>query len=351
MLLRKAEPSLLYLSRADVEQICQEIDSVEAMRDVFRMHGLGQTILPEEAYLNWVNDQGETVRSLNMPGYLGSTLRVAGTKIVNGNICNPGRGLPRASGLTLLYDDTTGQVACLMEAAYLSSLRTASVTALAAELLRGPTVDCIALIGAGVLARAHIHVLVKVMPHLQRILVFDINHQRVAMLRKDVADLLDRHHVVLQEAPTAEEAIRPAQLVVPVTTVTMGYIRFEWLAPGSILVNVSLDDPLPEVVLKATTVVVDDWNLVRSDHRRLLGRMYREGKLLGPNERCETPTPGCRKVDMQLGDLVGGTRAGRRGPDDIILVNPFGLSLEDLVLAAHVYQKAQERNIGTRLAY
>ena len=37
-----------------------------------------------------------------MPAYIGGSLDIAGTKIINGNIANSSRGLPRASGLTLL---------------------------------------------------------------------------------------------------------------------------------------------------------------------------------------------------------------------------------------------------------
>lgn len=340
---------ILYLSRQDVQLACGEVDVVAVMRDVFQMHALRQTILPEEAYLSWVNDQGETVRSLNMPSYVGGTMRVAGTKIINGNICNTARGLARASGLTLLYDDTSVCVTCIMDGAYLSSLRTAAVTALAADLLKGPVIHCVAIIGAGVLARAHVGLLLKHLPQLRQILVYDINPGRVALLQSDMADLLEEHNVILQEVNTAEEAIRLAQLIIPATTVTMGYIRFEWLSPGSILVNVSLDDPLPEVVLKATTVIVDDWNLVRSDQKRLLGRMYREGLLLGPQERCETLPATCRCVDMQLGDLLTGAKVGRSSPDDIIFFNPFGLSIEDIALAAHVYQNARVLNIGVWL--
>ena len=343
------DQGILYLNRANVEQICKNVDSIAAMRDVFHTHGLKQTILPDEAHLSWVNDQGETVSSLNMPGYLGRTPHVAGTTIINKNICNQGRGLPRVNGLTLLYDDTTVRVKCIMEAAYLSNLRTASVTMLAVNLLQGQPIHCIALIGAGMLGRVHIDLLVKNLPQLQRILIFDLNRKYIEILRNDLAELFQKYQVVLQETATAEEAIFPAQLIIPVTTTTMGYIRFEWLAPGSILVNVSLDDPLPEVVLKATTVIVDDWNLVRSDQKRLLGRMYREGRLIGPDEQSETLSRACRRVDMELGDLVLGTRVGRRSQRDIILVNPSGLSLEDLVLASRVYQKAQEMNVGVWL--
>src|SRR6266567_2160940 len=166
------DDSILYLCRKDVEQACRTIDSVAIMREVFRLHGSGQTTLPDEAYLAWTNDKGECVRSLNMPGYIGGSMRIAGTKIINSNICNPMRGLPRASGLTLLYDDTSVRVVCIMEGAYLSSLRTASVTALAVDLLKGVDVQCFAIIGAGVLARAHIDLLVRRLPQVRQIQVF-----------------------------------------------------------------------------------------------------------------------------------------------------------------------------------
>ena len=91
----------------------------------------------------------------------------------------------------------------------------------------------------------------------------------------------------LEVAPSAEGAIRPAQLIVPVTTTTTGYIALDWLQPGAILVNVSLDDPLPEVALRADRLFVDDWPLVRADSRRLLGRMYRAGQIEGPDAPAE----------------------------------------------------------------
>src|SRR5947209_5285503 len=136
-----AEDSILYLNRNNVEIVCNTIDPVAVIRDVFKMHASGQVILPDEAYLSWTNDQDEQVRSLNMPAYIGGSLDIAGTKIINGNIANPSRGLPRASGLTLLFDTTSVRVNCIMEGAYLSSLRTASVTLLSAELFKGQEIE------------------------------------------------------------------------------------------------------------------------------------------------------------------------------------------------------------------
>jgi ornithine cyclodeaminase len=345
------EDHILYLSRKEVEVACNHIDSVAVMRDVFRLHGSGQVILPDEAYLSWANDRDEQVRSLNMPAYVGGSLSIAGTKIINGNIANPSRGLPRASGLTLLFDSTSVRVNCVMEGAYLSSVRTACVTLLSAELFKGREIEQAAIIGAGALAQVHIEMLVKRLPHLRSLSIFDVDRKRIATLKANVASVLQAHEVKLGETLTAEEAIRAAQLIVPVTTTTTGYIQFDWLQRGSILVNISLDDPLPEVVFKADKVIVDDWNLVKNDSRRLIGRMYRAGQIIGPGKPAGTAENGQqrRRIDAQLGEVVLGTSPGREHSDNIILVNPFGLAIEDIALAAHVYQAALELNMGVWL--
>lgn len=77
--------------------------------------------------------------------------------------------------------------------------------------------------------------------------------------------------------------------------------------------------------------------------------MYREGKVIGPDNPTEAAGEGCRRIDAQLGEIVAGTRGGRHTAHDIILVNPFGLSLEDVGLAARVYQTAQQLGIGVLL--
>jgi N-[(2S)-2-amino-2-carboxyethyl]-L-glutamate dehydrogenase len=338
------EQGILYLSRSEVEQICQELDSVEIIREVFKLHGAGQTVLPDEAYLTWHNTQGEQVRSLGMPAYVGGTVNMAGIKIINGNIQNPTRGLPRANGLTLLYDETSVHILSVMEGALLSSLRTASVSLLAVETFKGPPITCVALIGAGVLARAHIELLLKRLPELQTIQIFDLNQQRVQELYEQVKEQLHQKKVVFAPVQSAEEAIVAAQLIIPVTTTTTGYIRYEWLQPGAILVNVSLDDPLPEVVLRATSIIVDDWGLVKNDPRRLIGRMYRQGTVVGPDEQIEGNHQ--RQIDAELGEVLLGKKDARTSKDDIILVNPFGLAIEDIALATHVYRRALQSQRG-----
>ena len=44
-----AEDHILYLNRSEVEIACNSIDPVAVIRDVFKLHGSGQVILPDES--------------------------------------------------------------------------------------------------------------------------------------------------------------------------------------------------------------------------------------------------------------------------------------------------------------
>jgi N-[(2S)-2-amino-2-carboxyethyl]-L-glutamate dehydrogenase len=345
----QTEDTILYLCREDVEQACAYIDGVALMREVFALHSAGQTVLPDEAYMSWTNADGESVRSLTMPGYIHSSPPAVGTKIINGNIANTRRGLPRASGVTLLYDPMTTRITSMMEAAYISSLRTACVSVLAITLAKGREMTTAAIIGTGVLAQAHIQALAKNLKEITTIWLYDIDFQRVTQVQRDLALDPELSHLTIERATTAEEAIRMAQLVIPTTTTTTGYIHASWLQSGSIFVNVSLDDPLPEVVLQAEKVIVDDWSLVKNDPRRLLGRMYRAGQLCGPDDVVDMTAPHGRRVDAQLGELVVGKKTGRATLDGTIFMNPFGLAIEDIAFASRVYGVARALGIGTWL--
>jgi ornithine cyclodeaminase len=161
--------------------------------------------------------------------------------------------------------------------------------------------------------------------------------------------LCEEQGIAVEIVTQPEAAARQGQLVITTTTTTEGYIPFAWLQPGAILLHVSLDDVLPDVVLQAQCVVVDDWQLVKNDPRRLLGRMYRAGQISGPDDPVRKDGQPCRRIDAQLGEIITGSKPGRQSQDDIILVNPFGLAIEDVALAASVYQKAQKLGIGQYL--
>ncbi|WKU02939.1 ornithine cyclodeaminase family protein [Micromonospora sp. HUAS LYJ1] len=343
----------LYLTRADVAACCAQVDVVGAVQEALVAHTRGETLLPDEAYLGWPDSAGNSARCLAMPGGLRRDGGwVVGLKTINGSLGNVGRGIPRSQGFTLLFDPDTARPTVLMEAAYVSALRTAAVTAVSARHLGRARVTSMALIGCGTLAKAHLALLPDACPDLAALTVFDTDPQRAELLAKAARGEPNTAHLEIRVAADARECVREADLVVTTTTVTEGYLPFDWLRPGALVAHVSLDDVLPDVVAQADLVLVDDWSLVSHDHRRLLGRMYREGTLLAPDGGHH---PGCvpraqaRRVDGSLGDVIVGDVPGRTRDTDIVLSNPFGMAVLDVAVAARVQDRALAVGLGRRL--
>jgi ornithine cyclodeaminase/alanine dehydrogenase-like protein (mu-crystallin family) len=338
-----------YLSRRDVIACCAGIDPVEVVAQALIAHEQGGTQLPDEAYLGWRTPDGYPARCLAMPGAVDGPDGMAyGLKVINGSLANTTHGLPRSQGFTMVFDPQTARPLAVMEAAYISALRTAAVTAVTAQRLGTPGVTSLAMVGCGTLARAHLATLPGALPNLSRVHLFDVDPLRA----KRLAEQWGGRSPEVTVATSARECVAAADLVVTVTTVTEGYLPYEWLRPGALVAHVSLDDVLPDVVERADVVLVDDWNLVSGDPRRLLGRMYRQGQLLAPDGRHHpgrAPEPSARRVDARIGQVLTGAHPGRRSPTDIVLSNPFGMAVLDVAIAARVHAAARARGVGVWL--
>ncbi|MFD3657618.1 ornithine cyclodeaminase family protein [Streptomyces sp. NPDC058620] len=329
---------MLHLTDGDVDELIEAVDVVGAVREVFLAHAAQRTVLPEESCLRWTNDQGESCRSLNMPGLVEiDGRRFAGTKIINASLGNPDRGLARADGVVLLFDLTTARPVCLMPAARVSAARTAAVSVLSAELCWARPARSVAIVGAGALAEAHLGLALRRWPSLRTVRL----HDRVPAHAALLAERLQAVHpgVAFDVTATAEQAVRAAELVIPATTTTTGYIPAEWIADGAVVVNVSLDDLLPDVFTAAEKVIVDDWSLVAADTTRLLGRMYRDGDVLPPPRARAADGAGPHTVEVaaELCDIISGTASPRTSATDRVVINPFGMSLHDVAVAGKIY--------------
>ncbi len=344
----------VYLTRADVVRACRSVDIVGTVEQALVLHTQGATVLPEEAYLGWTTPEGHAARCLAMPGALvQSDRQVLGLKTINASLGNPARGIPRSQGFTLLLDPETAQPRALMEAAYISAMRTAAVTAVAVRRLGVAEPRSLALLGCGTLAQAHLTLLLDELPTLSRIALHDLLPGRAADLAKWITALPGAGRLRVDVADDPRSCVRDAEVIVPVTTTTEGYLQPEWLSPGALVAHVSLDDLTEQAVLAADLVVVDDWGLVSADPRRLLGRMYRAGTLLDPSgapREGTTPAPAARRVDGTLGDVLTGALRGRTSDTEIVVSNPFGMSILDVAVADQALAAATAGGHGRLLS-
>jgi ornithine cyclodeaminase/alanine dehydrogenase-like protein (mu-crystallin family) len=343
-----SEPDgIRYLTRVDVIRAAAEVDPVTVVWDALLLHAEGRTTLPDEAYLGWETANGAFARSIALPGALWGPQPAVGIKLINSSLANPARGLPRAQGVTVLFDRDTAYPVAMMEAAYLSALRTSAYTALSVQLLGPPAAAAkVAVIGCGALGEAHVRILADARPG-SWFAVYD----QAAERRDALVAAMSAEGVDCRPVGSAEDAVRDAGVVVTTTTTTTGYLPHAWLSPGALVAHVSLDDALTDVVRLADLVIVDDWSLVSTDSRRLLGRMYRAGELLGPEgEAFGTTATATRQVDATLADILAGRHPGRQSPGQIVFSNPFGMGILDVAMAAEVLRVARRLGLGVMLS-
>jgi ornithine cyclodeaminase len=125
-------------------------------------------------------------------------------------------------------------------------------------------------------------------------------------------------------------------MIVTCTVVDAPYLHFGWLKRGAFVSNVSIMDVRKEVYEKADKVVVDDWGQSNRE-KKIINQLVLEGRF--SRER----------LHAELGQIVVGDRPGRESEEEIILLNPMGMALDDIVCARHFYHLARERGVGMQL--
>ncbi len=339
--MKNKNDQILYLDKDQVIKICNDLSTVKIIEQAFKLHGTKNIILPDEAYLSWINIKNESARSLNMPSSLGGNHQIVGTKIINGNISNFKRGIERASGITLLFDPITAKIVCIMEGAYISSLRTASVSALGIDILKKKNWNkSLAIIGLGTIAKAQLELLNKHLKDIKQIYLYDLNSKAVKSFMEKFREI--REKIVIAKDPA--EAVRNSDVIITTTTTNTGYIPYVWLRKGALIIHISLDDLLPDAITQADKLIVDDWNLVKNDNKRIFGRMFHQGLLSGLDTNKHKPF-----IHAEIAEVILNKKPGRENDEEIIIFNPFGLSIEDIAIASHVYKKALAKNIGLKL--
>ncbi|MDX6645765.1 MAG: hypothetical protein QOK40_1492 [Miltoncostaeaceae bacterium] len=151
---------------------------------------------------------------------------------------NAGGPLPTHQGAILVFDPESGEPVALMDAAYITAVRTAAGSALATRLLARPDASTLAIIGTGVQARAH----ARAIPRVRAIDDIRVAGRDAAKAAALADELARDSGLPARPAASYEEAVRGADIVCATTHSPEPVVRREWLAPG-VHVNSVGDNP------------------------------------------------------------------------------------------------------------
>ena len=325
-----------YLSRLDVERLELTNDEIlDAVEGGLRLQGAGEAVIEPRVHL----EPGVSKGHFNvLRGSLGGDIDLAGVKVVGDFVDNYKVGLPSELALLNLMDRRTGQPRAVVDASFLTDMRTGAVTALGAKHLARKGSKVLGHIGA----RGTAYWNVRLLDH-----VFDFDEIRVHSLRPESREAFARKLSVDLGKPVVatkdwETCVRDADVIVEASRLERPEVqlRTEWISRGAFVVPYgtmsAVDMDLLTIMDK---VVVDDWG------------QCKEGKFGSLRAHVERGLLSESTLHGELCQVVVGDRAGRESDDETTLLWHRGLSLSDIALGHAMLRKAATLGIGQKLRY
>jgi ornithine cyclodeaminase/alanine dehydrogenase len=320
------QPRILYLSRADVEEVGLPMSTIiQVVEEMFVEKGKGWVELPPKP---GIHPGGDSFIHA-MPAWVPAA-RAAAMKWVSAFPGNRARGLPQISGLIVLNDPDTGLPEAVMDCTWITAMRTAAATAVAARRLARPESSVLGIIGCGVQARSHVEALQGEF-ELSSVRVYDHRPENMDRFARETGE---RFGLEVRPCPDPETALAGADLIVtgaPILKDPDPLILPEWVAEGSFACALDFDSSFSAAAMEGMDRLVAD-DVAQLDHYRSVGYFG------------ETPA----RVE-ELAHMVTGVTAGRRTPTERILSLHLGLASEDAVTARALVDRAREMGIGTSL--
>jgi len=318
------EPKTILLTQREVMDLISMEEAVDNVEEAFRLYALGKAQMPPKVYLTF--DSGD-LRA--MPAYL---MDYAAVKWVNSHPNNHERGLPTVMAVLILNDPTTGFPLAVMDATFLTSLRTGAAGGVAAKYLARRDSDLLGFVGCGKQAYFQLDAL-KLFFDVKLVRAYDISSKAAESFAKYCEKLGFDCEIV-----DAEKACR-CDILVTSTPSTKPVVRVEWIEESTHINAIGADAPgkqeLDVEILKKAKIVVDD-----------IEQALHGGEI---NVAVSAGIIGREDIHATLGEVIADLKPGRESDEEITIFDSTGLAIQDVAVAKIVYENAVKKGVGLKM--
>ena len=307
---------MLLVSESEVRQVLDLDDLAEALSTALATLAAGEASVPPR-----IAAQAAAGMLAAMPGYVPGLGLAA--KLVSIYPGNDGAVAPSHQAVVVAFDEATGTPTALVSGSYLTAVRTAMTSALAARALCAPGPLALAVLGAGIQGAAHLIALSHLLP---------LGEVRIASRNPDKAAELAARHPGARAVASFEEAVEGAGVICCCTDASSPVLEDGWIRAGAHVGSVGSGGELPE-------------------------GLVRRGRLVVESRDATAPRP-AGAVELQgidpaaltlLGDVLAGRAPGRRSPDEVTVFKSTGHAVEDVAACAVALRRAHALGVGTAL--
>jgi alanine dehydrogenase len=326
----------LLLSKQDVARLLTMNDAIGVVEEAFRQLALGQVTMPQRTVIRLPGYHG---LHLAMPAYVGGALDTLAVKVVTVYPDNPTlHQLPTTIGILLLNDPRTGAPLAVMDAGYMTAVRTGAVSGVATRYLARRNARAVGVFGAGVMAKAQLAAVCAVR-RIESAVVYDKN---AASAKAFAAEMASELGVKVTPVDNPRGAVDGQDVIVVATSATEPIFDGHWLAPGQHVNAIGSHAPAAREL--DTTAIVR--SKVFPDH--IEACLAEAGDILIPLGEGAISRDHLR---AGLGEVIAGLKPGRERDDEITLFKSVGLAIQDVAAASFVYQRAIAQKIGAQFTF
>jgi ornithine cyclodeaminase/alanine dehydrogenase-like protein (mu-crystallin family) len=320
------ENKILYLSQEDVKKCLTVKDSVMAVEEGIRLLGEGKAIQPPKIYME-IGKYGGFMKP--MIAFIDEPLSVSATKNFGFFPANREHGMSTVLATIILNDPKTGAPFGIMDGTWITALRTAATTAVAAKYLAKSDSKVVGIFGAGIQGRSHLMALNELFK-LEKVTIADKSKEYRVRFAEEMSEKLN---LDITPEDCNEQVVKGADIVITATTGNEPLVKTEWVEPGMFVAKVGSFQELDFGILKVVDkLVVDYWEYVS----------HRVPEITKTSTRREN-------VYAEIAEIVSGKKRGRENIREKILFLSIGMGVEDASVALLAYKRAKMLGIGQNL--
>ncbi|KAF9438311.1 hypothetical protein BGZ76_008699 [Entomortierella beljakovae] len=365
-------PPVRVVSFEQVGSILEEMnpeDILASQAKAFNAYSAKETQTPNRSTLG---SQGFT--TLVMPSRIDSVASVI--KIVSIPKGDSKNGLP---GSSLVLDNETSEPRGLVNARLLTAVRTAAGSALATRavfavnknLLDGKDSLTLVIFGSGAQAKAHIQLLVHVVPQIKRVVVCNRTLPRAEELINSIKSqrwLKNVEAVAFSittgestgpisapsQDPTAQlkHIVQNADIICTCTNSRQALFPGEWVKPGTHINMIGSFTPemheVDQVLIKRAHILVDSHEECKIEAGELILALIETGQdgVLAELGNIFNRV-GQLQSELVPSEFATIKKSDNVGAKDITMFKSVGIAAQDVAIAALVLEKAEEGNVGS----
>ncbi len=331
---------VMILGRTDVQQVLEMPEVIAGVREVYKLKSMGKTaVWPLVSY-----DFSEDNAVMDIRSGCVFEKNLHGLKMLNNFPKNIEKGLPTFNGMLMIFDSKTGIPLGVMDAAFITCMRTGAAGAVAAKALAREDSKTLLIMGAGKQAAYQIAASLILMPGLEKVYVADMLDAENAnvfaagcrnmMCKKFNIPLSDK--ICFEAADNLSECVSESDIIITVTPSRHPVIKKEWVKPGTHFSCIGADmegkeEIDPQIFAGARIFADDKKQCIRVGEMELpivMGVISKED------------------IAGEIGDVLSGKIQGRQSDDQLTIFDATGLALLDLVTGKIAIDLARKKGFG-----